>query len=475
MKRSKILSFILCLILVVCSVAPVAFAQEVTTQTQAVKEDTVENSGLNAVSSILGSEKLVDNAEAAILYELNSQTMMYALNADKQVYPSSLVKILTALITVEKGNVNDAVTVSEEALATVPYDAASVELQAGEVLTLGDLLYCMMVGSANDAAAVIAEHICGDQETFVQEMNRYAVELGCTATNFVNVHGLHDDAQVTTARDMGRILAAALKNETFREYFSTIYYTVPATKLSEERNLSSGNFLMNTDSMQIYYDARVTGGRTGIAQDGKRCIAVSAEKDNMEMICIVMGSESVMEDDGYTVSVFGGFKETTALLDAGFNGYKAVQILFPGQAMRQCNVVNGENAVVLGCENSVFAILPSQMLTEDLSYRYTDVTTALQAPITTGQVLSSVEVWYNGTCVARSDLMAMNDVRALEAVAETEEETKAKSSNNALTVLLIIVVTCLAVILSMRVYRIIRQNAAKNKDKRYRRNRRRSR
>ena len=176
--------------------------------------------GFDANVTYLGNGKITDNIGAALLYEVNSDTLMYTHNPDAMMYPSSLVKILTALIAVEKGNLDDVVVASQEVLGTIPYYAASAELKPGEKLTLSDLLYCMMVGSANDAAAVIATHISGNQAQFVQDMNNYAKALGCTGTNFVNVHGLHDENQYTTARDMGRILTAAVENDVFLTYFT---------------------------------------------------------------------------------------------------------------------------------------------------------------------------------------------------------------------------------------------------------------
>ena len=175
---------------------------------------------VDASSTYLGASQIVDNVQAAFVFEVNSDTLMYAHNPDLQVYPASLVKVMTALIAVEQGNLEETIVVDEDTLSTVPYDAVSVELQPGEAISLNELLYCMMTGSANDAAAVIAEHISGTQDAFVQKMNEYAQSLGCTATQFTNVHGLHNEQQYTTVRDLARILSAAVKNEQFCAYFS---------------------------------------------------------------------------------------------------------------------------------------------------------------------------------------------------------------------------------------------------------------
>ena len=177
----------------------------------------------------------------------------------------------------ENGDIETVVTVREDVLSTVPYDAVSADLTAGEEMTLGDLIGCMLVGSANDAAAVIAENLAGSQAAFVARMNLRAQELGCTGTQFTNVHGLHDKEQYTTARDIARILAKAVENEAFCDAFGAVYYTVEPTNKADVRYLSTENYMMNDDMDVNYYDTRVTGSRTGVNNDYTRNVASVAE------------------------------------------------------------------------------------------------------------------------------------------------------------------------------------------------------
>ena len=427
---------------------------------------------LDAGIPMLGTEQLISNARSAVLYECNTQTLMYAYNADEQMYPASLVKIMTALIAAERGVMTDAVIVTEDVLNTVPDDAVSCDLQADEVLTLQDLLYCMMVDSANDAAAVIADHISGSQELFVAEMNRYASEIGCTGTNFTNVHGLHDDQQYTTARDMARILAVAIKNETFRTVFGALDYTVPATNKSEIRNISTGNYLL-TDDSALYYDSRVTGGRTGVTQQGERCIAASAGDGDLQMISILMGCESNYEQDGYSAITIGGFQETSALLDLGLDDFSVTQVLFGGQALKQYSVANGNADVVVGPQVSVQTVLPKGFT--ELSYRFSD-TIQFSAPIAKGQNISYLEIWYGDICVAQADLFALNavPVQQMEVVDSADSKDTGVLST-VFTVLGIIVTALLAFVVVVRLVRSLRSAAVRNRSRRYRRNRRRSR
>ena len=431
--------------------------------------------GIDDTAPILGTAQLFENAKSALLYDISSDTLMYAWNADTQLYPSSLVKIMTALLAIEKGNLSDVVTVKESTISTIPYNAVSAELQADEQITLEALLYCMMVGSANDAAAVIAEHISGSQDQFVQEMNIKAADLGCANSKFMNVHGLHHDEQYSTARDIGRILSAAMKNETFCKIFSTVKYSIPATNKSGIRDLSTGNFLMNTDDMEIYFDARVTGGRTGVAQDGTRCLAASAEGNGLNLISIVMGSEDVVEDDGYTTTIYGGYKETTQLFDKGLDGFKAVVVLYPGQAVCQLDVIDGINQVVLGSNVSVSALLPADVGLDNLTFRYTN-SDEIRAPIKSGDALSSVEVWNGNTCVATADLYAMNSVKTI--VQEQADAENIDNGNTAKVILIILVVIiggAILVFVGIRILPNINRFLRKRRMRRFRRNRRRSR
>ena len=477
MKISKIscllMAMLLCVTMTVCPGATEATTAPGTTEETTNPNVTMEqasanaSAGLDAVVPYLGSGMLVQNVGSAFLYEVNTGSLMYAWNPDAQVAPSSLVKIMTTLIAVEEGQLDDVVTVEEAVLATVPADAVAVDLLPGEQMLLSDLIHCMMVGSGNDAAAVIAHHVYGDQESFVQRMNAYAAELGCTATNFTNVHGLHDANQYTTVRDMAKIIAAAIQNKQFMQYFSQVRYLVPATNMSEARSLASSNFLMNNDSMEIYYDARVTGGRTGIANDGGRCIAATAEQNGLHMICIVTGAQSTFSEEGYTVT-YGSFLEAISLFDAGFKGYKAVEVLYEGQSLKQLPVIGGASDLVIGSYTSVLSILPNDVQAADLSYQYRPYYEELRAPIEAGTMVSRVQIWYNNVCVAEADLYAMHSVSVM-----AQDTVVVHNGGGAKwpVVILLIIVIPVGLLVLMRFYNVIRRKLKSKKFKKARRSR----
>ena len=375
-------------------------------------ENTSISGGCNTLDGqlpYLGNQMLISNAAAAFLYETNTDTVMYAQNADAQVSPASLLKILTALIAIEKGSLTDVVTVKADVLSTLPVDAAVVELVADEVVTVEDLLYCMMVGSGNDAAVALADHVLGSQQAFVTEMNRYAAELGCTGTNFTNVHGLYDKNQYTTARDMARILVKAIQNEEFCKVFGAKYYSVPETNKSSARHLATQNYLINNDKVVAYFDERVTGGRTAVNNDQTRSIASTAQVNDMNLICIVFGAKSQFEKDGYSVKVFGGYDETKKLFDLGFTGNRTAQILHAGQVMQQNSVMNGGSDVIIGTHEGAASVIPDGASENQLTYRYVNEV-PLTAPIEKDQRVSTLQIWYGSVCLAQTDLYAMNKV-----------------------------------------------------------------
>ena len=422
MTGNRIISFILCCILLLgCLISPICAVT-------AEEDLSVSNGfhGIDSTKAYLGQGQLVENVKSAFLFEVNSQSLLYSWNSDLPQYPASLVKIMTALLVLENAGLSEVVTVKQSALDTLSSDAISVDLVAGEQITVEDLLYCLIVKSANDAAAVLAEHISSSQSAFVEKMNVRAAELGCTGTTYINPHGLHHEKQVTTARDTCRILMEALKHPFFSTVFGTVHYTVPATNMSDDRLLQTNNYLMCKDDVAIYLDTRVTGGRTGVTAEGYRCIASTAQSGNMNVICIVMGCASTFLEDGYRVDVFGGFPETTKLLDLAFDGNAMRQIVFKNQILFQNPVLNGDSDVFATANEDIFAVIPEDYTLNDLSFQYLEQTQTAEAPIAKGQSLGTVQIMFGSTCIAQTELFAANDVAVAVSKSGTYLETGKK-------------------------------------------------
>ena len=466
----KIAVILLSLCLLICIVPVKADVQE---------QDFSVTNGCNTIEGqvpFLGTQKLFENGNAFILYEVNTDTLMYADNADEQLPPASLVKIMTALIAVEKGKLDDAVTVKEKVLATLDPDAVRVQpkLAADEVLTVKDLLHCMMVAAANDAAVVLADHIMGNQKAFVAEMNRYAEELGCTNTNFTNVHGLHDKEQYTSARDAARILAKAIKNEQFCDIFFAKKYVVPASNKNESRLLVTQNYLMNKDIVVIHYDERVKGSRTGTTTDGTTNIASYAEVEDMQLVSVVLGSASAYDEKTGRVKVFGGYGETQQLLDLGFTDHKAGQLIYENQILKQIPISGGSSDVTIATKEARSSVIPANISREQLEFRYVNEL-PLSLPVKEGQRVSTLQIWCNNICIAQTEIFAMNSVVAADQVFSEED----KSSGNLsvffgavlkiLGVILVIGLLAVAILYLRRLSEIAKQKRQHRRNSRNRR------
>ncbi len=269
-----------------------------------------------AAASPADDEVFSVDARAALLIDLNSDNVLYELNADEELYPASLTKIMTAILAIENGNLDDVITASQTALTGLDPDGTTVWLSAGEQMPLRDLLYCMLLASANDACNVVAEYISGSIEDFVALMNKKAKELGCTGTHFSNTNGLPDDTHTTTARDLAIITKYAIQNPTFWEICTTVQYTVPATNVFDPRVLVTTNSMMSTHKYYYFYDSRVQGVKTGYTAAAGRCLIVTAQEDDMRLLSVVLGAPDTMLYNN--VSWYGHYADTAMMLEYGF-------------------------------------------------------------------------------------------------------------------------------------------------------------
>lgn len=255
-------------------------------------------------------------AASAILIEAKSGLVIFEKDPDQIMYPASTTKILTALLALELGDLDQTCTVSEEAVTFYEDDVTNIDLRVGEELSLRDLLYATLVKSANDAANVVAESIGGSINAFVDLMNQRAAELGCTNTHFTNANGLHNDNHYSTARDMAILAMEAMKSSTFREMVATTSYTIPATNIMRSRSFSTSNQLMvpsTSESTNKYYFPEAIGIKTGSLSTAGYCFVGAAERDGVELISVVL----------YT-GKRARWADTIKLMNYGFSQYVSV-------------------------------------------------------------------------------------------------------------------------------------------------------
>ena len=429
MKKFRAISLLLCLLLVLQLLPAAVFAA--TEETGGTTEPTASATapqipdGANISNSnntvaygchtpdarypICGSDEVVQYTDSAILYEVSSDTLVYTYNADDRMHPSSLVKIMTALMTFENCELDEVVRCSKEAIESVPEGALIMYLSEGEILTVEQLLYCMLVGSYNDAAAVLAHHVSGSQEDFVNLMNRRAAELGCRDTIFQNSTGLHHENQVTTARDMARILAVATNYPKFMEIFGTPNYMLEATNMFDSRYLLTTNHMLTDESYLYYKDSRVTGGRTGIMDNGDYCLAVTASIGGGTYIAVTLGTSEYFSLETDQPLSHGSFVDTARVLDVA-SAAELVNVVDPEQIVTQVSVAGGDYDVVIGSKETVSCVLPAGYDWNMITMRTEFVQNSLQAPVVAGTKVANAQFWYGSVCIGETELFAMIDV-----------------------------------------------------------------
>ena len=235
-----------------------------------------------------------DEFHGALLFDIENQKVIYSERVNEKLFPASTTKIMTAYLALKYGNLDEYITVSENA-TDVPSDSSTAHLQKGDVLTLKDLLYALMLPSGNDSAVAIAEYISGSVEDFVELMNEEALALGASNTHFMNPHGYQDDNHYTTAYDLYLIFNECIKNETFLQIIaSTSYDAIIKQTDGSTRNVTwpqSNQFI--SGGRKIPKGITLIGGKTGNTFDAGSCILLYGhDSEQTPFISIIMGATS---------------------------------------------------------------------------------------------------------------------------------------------------------------------------------------
>lgn len=225
-------------------------------------------------------------AEAGCVLDVQSQKFVFEKSSDLIMYPASTTKIMTLIVALEKGDLDSIVTVSPSAASC---EGSSLDLKAGDKITLRNLLFGMMLVSGNDAAEAVAEHISGSAENFVELMNAYAIRIGATRTHFSNPHGLPDPGNhYTTAHDLALITAYAYSVPGFKEIVS---------QSSKRIRFADGHIreVFNTNRLLKYYEG-ANGVKTGFTNEAGYCLVAAANRNNAQLIAVVLNSDSRWDD-----------------------------------------------------------------------------------------------------------------------------------------------------------------------------------
>ena len=350
----------------------------------------------------------------AILVDANYDEILYEVGGHDKVYPASITKVMTALLTleaIESGKLTAQTQITASATAaTIPKGSSTANIKAGEVLTVEQLLECMLIVSANEACNILAEQVSGSVDAFVGAMNEKAAALGCENTHFVNTTGLHDSQHYTSAWDLYLITAEALKHDDFLRICDMKSATIPATNLSEERVLHSTNYLISNWRALGYLDSRAHGVKTGSTSDAGHCLVSTAAEGSLSFISVVLGAESVTLPSGGTQ--VQSFSETSRLFDWGFENFSYQTVLEEAELVKEVSVALSKvDHVSVHPAADVELLLPKGTDPASLE-RTLDLESPVDAPVTEGQVLGTLSLSLEGEVLTTVDLLASHDVEA---------------------------------------------------------------
>lgn len=393
-------------------------------------------------------------AKAALLVDANTGNIVYAKNEHQELYPASLTKIMTALLVLEavdsgKLSLDQQLTASDS-ITQLDADGSSAGIKVGEVMTVEQLLYCMLVVSANEACVILAEAVSGDVDTFVDAMNEKAKALGCENTHFVNPTGLHDSQHYTSAWDLYLITQEAMKHEDFMRICDTGDITLPATNLSEARSLHSTNYLISVWRSRGYYNTDAHGVKTGSTDAAGHCLVSSASKGSLSFISVMLGCEQ-LHLEGNEIRTMS-FYETNRLFDWAFSNFAYQTVLTSDEILKEVAVsLSKIDHVTVHPAEDVEVLLPKGLAAEDLERTITLKSDPVEAPISAGDVLGTVTLSYDGTDYATVDLLALNDVEASR-ILTFWRDVKAFFSQTAVKVVGIIL---LAAVVALLVWKLV--------------------
>ena len=359
---------------------------------------------------------LETEADIVLLINTDTETVILDKNAAKRSAPASLTKIVTCMLVLENcTDLSTMVTCKRESLnGLYEQNAATAGILAGETLSIKDLLYCLMLPSAADAANILADYVGNGIDNFVVMMNEFVAKLGCENTKFYNAHGLDTDPNAyTTANDLYKITKYALQNPTFKEITSTSRYDVaPTAKYPYTRYLHNTNKMMNPGIPDYYCDA-VSGVKTGTTDAAGRCVITTASRDGYNYLLIVMGAPQYdIDNDGVEENV--AFTESKKIYNWAFKNIELTKVTDKTDVVTVVDVKYNSKVdhLRLVPAEEISALVPLGTQSGSLVTRPIENETpkVVKAPIKKGDVIGKAEVLYGNDIVATVDLVAAEDI-----------------------------------------------------------------
>ena len=254
-------------------------------------------------------------SETGVLMDADSGVLLYNKGGDEIRYPASITKIMTLLLAVENCSLTEEVVFTETGTRDISQDSGNIGMQVGEVLSMKSCLYALVIRSANEVAAQIAEHVGGTEQNFIDMMNQRAAEIGCTNTHFVNASGLPDENHYSTAHDMALIMREGLKNKKFRKIIGATDYVIePTNKNSESRVLHTHHPMLAPESG--YYYKGCIGGKTGYTSAAGNTLVTAARRNGTTYITVTMKAADLAIASS----------DSTAMFNYGYENFQKIQV-----------------------------------------------------------------------------------------------------------------------------------------------------
>ena len=331
-------------------------------------------------------------SKASVVIESSTKRVLHENNKDAKLAMASTTKIMTALITLENcENLNEEVNINDRA---VGIEGTSIYLKKGEVLTVKELLYGLMLASGNDASLALAYHVGkGDLNNFVNLMNEKVKELNLTNTSFANPHGLDEENHYTSTYDLAVITSVAMQNKDFKEIVSTKFMQITGHKDVGNRYLRNKQRLLKT------LDG-CTGVKSGFTDNAGRCLVTSCERNGMELICVVLNCPDM-------------FEESASLINNAFKNCEYTTILEPYSFITNIPVNEGslESVKVYSMKGFKYPLKEEEKNNINIEKELPET---LDAPLNKEQVIGKINVYYNSELIFSENIYTMEEVKSLE-------------------------------------------------------------
>ena len=368
--------------------------------------------------SVFDSGEVTKNLKSYAYYlqSLDEETILFQKNENKKLPMAGFIKIIAAATAIEKWpGLDEKIKITEKNLSLIKYDytVKTASYKVGESVSKRELINCIIVYGANDAASVVAYEVSGSFDGFVAEMNAFVKKIGCESTVVKNLTGFDIDGQYTTVSDMAKIIKYAMTYPAFSEAFSATEVTLKQTDLNSQRTFSATNRMRNS-TISDYYLSAVNAGKQTSTEKAGECAAVIASQDGYTYLSIVMKGhlEDIDRD---------GVKENTALTDSkkmlswAYNNIRYRVVVSPAQVVAVIGVTAGKGTdkVKLVPENEISALVPSNATPASVLYEIVEGSAPqkLRAPVKKDEVIAKAKVYYAGQVLTEVNLVAEEGVK----------------------------------------------------------------